>query len=50
MVEQGVRALVESITGMIDMIVNFWTNIPFWYAISGITAVALLIYWLVFKK
>ena len=52
MLEYGLLASKSSefLTGCVNLIVNFWDDIPFWPAVGGITAFALLIYWLVFKK
>jgi hypothetical protein len=52
MLEYGLLASksAEGLIGLANVIVNFWNDIPFWHAVGGVTAVALLIYWLVFKK
>jgi|OpeIllAssembly_1097287.scaffolds.fasta_scaffold3004202_2 hypothetical protein len=52
MVEYGLLASKssEALVGFMNVIVNFWNDIPFWYAVGGIAAFALLIYWVVFRK
>jgi hypothetical protein len=52
MVEYGLLASKssEALAGFMNVIVNFWNDIPFWPAIGGVSILALLIYWLAFRK
>ncbi len=51
MVEYGLLASQSGgfINGAINGIVNLWNAIPFWLAVVGISATALLFYWLLKK-
>jgi len=52
MIEYGLLASksAEGLAGLMNVMVNFWNDIPFWYAAGGIALFALLIYWLAFRK
>lgn len=52
MLEYGLLASKSSevLAGFMNVILNFWNDIPFWPAVGGIGLFAILLYWLAFRN